>query len=161
MDQSDVLLHNQTITIKTPFILALYVRLTFFVNTSCRLFSYTLLFRAAIRNTIQFINNSKNLQNFYLIIDQSDVLLHNQTITIKTPIILALYVRLTFFVNTSCRVFNYILLPWGFLYETKWSCLNNSEKCNALFSFNKCRRHVTAVLEPQFFQQKAIHHGKR
>ena len=32
-----------------------------------------------------------------------------------------------------------------FLYETKWSFLNNSEKRNALFSYNKC--HVTAVLE--------------
>ena len=161
MDQSDVLLHNQTITIKTPIILALYVRLTFFVNMSCRVFSYILLFRADIRNATFFLDNSKNLQDFYLIMDQSDVLLHNYTITIKTPIILALYVRLTFFVKTSCRVFNYILHPWGCLYETKWSCLNNSEKCNAFFSFNKCRRHVTAVLEYQFFQQKAIHHGKR
>ena len=79
--------------------------------------------------------------------DQSDVLLDNQTITIKTLIILALYVRLTFFVNMSCRVFNYILLPWGFLYETKRSFLNNSEKFNASFSFNKSRRHLTAVLK--------------
>ena len=29
----------------------------------------------------------------------------------------------------------------------KWSFLNSSEKCNALFPFNKCRGHVAAVLE--------------
>ena len=141
----DCLLNFIGSTIKISIILALYVRLTFFVNMSCRVF--ILLFRAAIRNAIYFRNNSKNQQDFYLIMDQSDVLLHNQTITIKTLIILALYLKLIFFVNTSRRVFNYILLPRGFLYETKWNFLNNSVKFNALFSFNKCRRHVTALLE--------------
>ena len=126
MDQSDVLLHNYTITIKTAIILALYVRFTFFANTSCWVFSYILLFRADIWNAIYFLNNSKNLYDFYLIMDQSDVLLHNYTITIKPAIILALYVRLTFLVHTSYRVFSYILLfradIWNAIYF-----LNNSK----------------------------------